>query len=352
MQGGLGGRGMSQARPEGFAGEAALLATEWTGRSNGAKKDRQGRKTSLNSASLRVECAAAARERVAGTSQMGNVGSRRNRMNIPKKVCERMVSGMKTMKSIIEQQRTRDVSEADTVTLVKDLLAEVFGYDKYADLTSEHSIRGTYCDLAIKIDDKLAKLVEVKAIGITLEDRHVKQAVDYAANQGVEWVVLTNGIAWRLYHVLFSKPIDKQLIGELDLMAVNCRDEAQQEILFLFTKEGFKRGAQAEMRDRKDATSRYVLSALILHNESVLNAIRRELRRVVEVNVDEEDIANVLRDQVIKRDALEGPEAEVATRRVQRRSERSIVKERVKDSETPTDVSPSRSSAAREAETA
>jgi predicted type IV restriction endonuclease len=249
-------------------------------------------------------------------------------MNVPKRVCDRMVSGMKQMRPIIEQQRTRDVSEADTVTLIKDLLAEVFGYDKYADLTSEHAIRGTYCDLAIRIDDKLAKLVEVKAIGISLEDRHVKQAIDYAANQGVEWVVLTNGVVWRLYHVLFSKPIDKQLIGEIDLTTVDCRDEAQQELLFLFTKEGFKRGAQAEMRDRKDATSRYVLSALILNNESVLNVIRRELRRVVEVNVDEQDIANVLRDQVIKRDALEGPEAEEAVRRVNRRSERSIVKPR------------------------
>ena len=35
--------------------------------------------------------------------------------------------------------------------LVKDLLAEVFGYDKYAELTSEHAIRGTYCDLAVKV---------------------------------------------------------------------------------------------------------------------------------------------------------------------------------------------------------
>lgn len=249
-------------------------------------------------------------------------------MNVPKRVCDRLASGMKQLGPVIEQQKARDVSEADTVTLVKDLLAEVFGFDKYAELTSEHSIRGTYCDLAVKIDEKLAQLVEVKAIGISLEDRHVKQAIDYAANQGVEWVVLTNGIIWRLYHVLFTKPIDKQLIGEIDLTTIDCKDEAHQELLFLFTKEGFKKGAQAEMRDRKDATSRYVLAALILNNESVLNAIRRELRRVVEVNVDEQEIAKVLSEQVIKRDALEGPEADEAVKRVNRRSERSIVKQR------------------------
>lgn len=257
-------------------------------------------------------------------------------MNVPKRVCDRMLAAMKQMRPIIEQQRARDVSEADTVTLVKDLLAVVFGYDKYADLTSEHAIRGTYCDLAIKIDDKLSQLVEVKAIGISLEDRHVKQVVDYAANQGIEWVVLTNGVVWRLYHVLFAKPIDKQLIAEIDLMAIDCRKEPEQELLFLFTKEGVARGAHQEMSDRKDATSRYVLSALILNNDPVLNVIRRELRRVVEVNVDEKDILAVLRDQVIKRDALEGPEAQEAVRRVQRRSEKSIVRTRAEsDSATP-----------------
>ena len=98
-----------------------------------------------------------------------------------------MQAGLRRMVPVILQQRIRDVSEADTVTLVKDLMSEVFGYDKYAELTSEHAIRGTYCDLAVRLDDKLVQLVEVKAVGSALDDRHVKQAVDYASNQGVEW---------------------------------------------------------------------------------------------------------------------------------------------------------------------
>src|SRR5205814_6670290 len=129
-------------------------------------------------------------------------------MNVPKRVCERMAAGMKQMRPIIEQQRIRDVSEADTVTLIKDLLASVFGFDKYAELTSEHAIRGTWCDLAVQFDGKVQLLIEVKAIGLNLKENHVKQAIDYAANQGVEWVALTNGVDWVLYHVLFKKPID------------------------------------------------------------------------------------------------------------------------------------------------
>lgn len=249
-------------------------------------------------------------------------------VSIPKKVCERMTLGMKRLGPILQQQRARDVSEADTVTLVKDLLAEVFGYDKYAELTGELAIRGTYCDLAIKLDDKFVQLIEVKAIGIELNDRHVKQAIDYAANKGIEWVVLTNAVFWRLYHVVFAKPIDKKLVAEIDVTTLDCRQDADLEKLYLFTKEGFKKGVHVELRDRQNATSRFLLAALLTRNEGVVGAIRRELRRVVDVNISEDEVLKVLQAEVIKRDALEGPEAEAAADKVTRAETKRLRAER------------------------
>lgn len=58
--------------------------------------------------------------------------------------------------------------------IVSDMLAEVFGFDKYSEVTRELCIRGTYCDLAVRIDQKLRFLIEVKAIGTELKDQHVK----------------------------------------------------------------------------------------------------------------------------------------------------------------------------------
>jgi len=246
-------------------------------------------------------------------------------MGASNKVRDRLVSGLKRMGAIIAQQKARDVSEADTVTLVKDLMSEVFGYDKYAELTSEHAIRGTFCDLAVRVEDKLIELVEVKAIGISLDDRHVKQVIDYASNQGIEWVILTNGVVWRLYEVIFAKPIDKRLLVEIDLTTVDLRREEDLERLYLFTKEGFKKGAQIELRDRQDATSRFMLAALLLNNDSVIATVRRELRRVVDVMVDDSVIVNVLRDELIKREVLEGPAYELAIKRVKKKEDRSLV---------------------------
>lgn len=240
-------------------------------------------------------------------------------MALPVRVRERMVAGLKRLVPIVLQQKSRDVSEPDTVTLVKDLLADVLGYDKYAELTSEHAIRGTYCDLAVKLADKLVMLIEVKSAGTPLDDRHLKQAVDYGANQGCEWIVLTNGSQWRLYQVIFAKPIDKRLVAEVDITTIETRKEEQLERLWPLTKEGFSKGAHLALRDRQDATSRYVLAALLTCNETVVATIRRELRRVVDVLVDESEIVKVLQHEVIKRDTLEGVDAEAACRRVNRK---------------------------------
>jgi predicted type IV restriction endonuclease len=244
-------------------------------------------------------------------------------MAISKRSAERAMSGLKRLVSVIQQQKARDVSEADTVTLVKDVMSEVFGFDKYSELTSEHAIRGTYCDLVVEVDKKTVELVEVKSAGTTLDDRHVKQAIDYAANKGVEWVVLTNGSIWRLYQVLFAKPIDKRLLREIDLTTLDLRSDGCIDCLSPFMKEGFAKSVQEELRDRQDATSRYLLSALILNNDNVAATIRRELRRVVDVLVGDDEILKVLRGEVIKRETLEGPEAETAARRVNKIASRN-----------------------------
>src|SRR3954453_14798756 len=117
--------------------------------------------------------------------------------SFPKKVGERLVAGLKRFQPVLASAKARDVNESDTVIIITDMLSEVFGYDKYSELTSEHSIRGTYCDLATILDTRVQLLLEAKAIGMDLKDSHVKQAVDYAANKGVDWVVLTNGTNWR-----------------------------------------------------------------------------------------------------------------------------------------------------------
>ena len=85
--------------------------------------------------------------------------------NVSQKVSARLSTALRRFQPIIASAKARDVGESDTVIIVTDLLSELFGYDKYAEITSETAIRGTYCDLAVKLDGAIQALNEVKAIG-------------------------------------------------------------------------------------------------------------------------------------------------------------------------------------------
>jgi hypothetical protein len=238
--------------------------------------------------------------------------------SIPARIATRLSNGLKRFQPIIDASRSRDDGEGDTVIIVTDVLAEVFGYDKYNELTAEFAIRGTYCDLAIKLEGAVQALVEVKAIGSELKDAHVKQAVDYAANQGVEWVVLTNGATWRVYCVLFGKPIEQELVLEVNLCALNPKSDADLQALYLFTKEGWAKSALGDFHSQKQALSRFFLGAMIL-SDPVVEVIRRELRRVSpDVHIDLEEIRNALSSEVIKREVTEGEKAEEARKKIAR----------------------------------
>lgn len=237
---------------------------------------------------------------------------------IPTKVHERIIAGIKRFQPVLASAKSRDVGESDTVTIIVDILAEVFGYDKYSEITSEHAIRGTFCDLATKIDGVLQLLIEVKAIGLDLKDAHVKQVVDYAANQGVEWVVLTNGTNWRVYRVTFAKPIDHELVVDFDFITLSSKATKDIESLYLLCKEGWIKSVLGEYHTQKQALSRFFLGALVL-SDPVLQILKRELRRLSpDVKVETEEIHSVLVSEVIKREVTEGEHADMAKKKLSR----------------------------------
>jgi hypothetical protein len=244
--------------------------------------------------------------------------------NIPSKVEARLVAGIKKFQPILTDAQKRDVNESDTVIIITDMLSEIFGYDKYSELTSEKNIRGSFCDLATKVDNVIQTLIEAKAINQELKDGYVRQAVDYASNEGVDWVVLTNGVIWRVYKVTFSKPIDHELILEINFLALGQHNPADLDQLFLLTKESWAKSALSDYYDQKQALSKFSISAVIL-SESILGVIRRELRRLSpDVKIDVEQIRSVLEQEVLKREVVEGEKAEEAHKRIARANNRAL----------------------------
>lgn len=227
-------------------------------------------------------------------------------MKITKKVTDRFAANLKRFQAIAVLQKERDVAEADTVTLVKDIMADCFGFDKYAELTSEQQIKGTYVDLAVKIDSKVRYLIEVKAAGVSLNESHIRQAVNYGVTAGIEWVVLTNALEWRLYRVKFGQPVETEEISSFSITDINLRSEEDQRKLFLLCKEGVSSDVMNEFHQHALIFNKFTVAQIIL-TEPVVYIIRREFKRLFpDVKIEMENITAILSNEVMKREVVDG----------------------------------------------
>jgi hypothetical protein len=234
---------------------------------------------------------------------------------IPNKVVVRLTSGIKKFQSILKSAKEKDINESDTVTIVMDMLAEVFGYEKYSEITSEYAVKKTYCDLAIKIDGKLRFLIEIKAIGLELKTDYVRQAVNYGSYEGLEWVILTNGSSWKVFKISFDKPIDYNLIYEFDMLSLNPKKTNELDLLYYISKESLGRSALEDYLIERLTLNKFFIGQVLL-SDPVLENLRKTIRKICpEVRLTSDEIKDVLIRDVLRREIFDEEKASSEARR-------------------------------------
>ena len=200
---------------------------------------------------------------------------------ITKKVRERLRAELRRFKPLLKAARERDASRADTATLALDLLSDLFGFDRYTEVTSELDNREAVYDFAIRSGDSAALLVRVSPIGTAPDDRYLLATAQHALLHGVEWIILTNGIGWQVHHVEDTgdtRP-ETPIVLAFDLSHMQPGRDAHLETLFLLTREGHRSAGLDHFRLRLEVTNRHYLGAMML-SDPVVATVRRELRKL------------------------------------------------------------------------
>lgn len=215
---------------------------------------------------------------------------------------ERVRSFVRKFNKPLQDLVARDANEGDTRLLITDFLCDALGYDKYEDLTTEYAVKGDFADYGLRIDKQLVAFIEAKRVSQKLGLRHLRQVQMYAVNEGVEWMILTNGQVWQVYHLTGGLPIIVDLALEIDLLG-DTGPSAKADQLFYLSKEAMKHHLVDELWKTKAATSPKALAAVLL-SDSVIDGIRKEVRRQSGVNADTKEIVRLLRSEVLRPEAL------------------------------------------------
>jgi predicted type IV restriction endonuclease len=189
-----------------------------------------------------------------------------------------------------------DMVEAETRRRLERIFVNVLGYDAFKDLSREKAVKGAgdteHVDFAVRIDDKFHFFVELKRVCAPLTPKHLKQAVRYAIDAGLEWVILTNTAQWQLYHIEFGQPPITSLVMDFDLLQDEI-EELEDKMRVLSKKAVRNRSLEKRWELIRSLSAHNLLKA-ILADDSI-KLIRRNIRKETDVLVSVEEVVSGLR---------------------------------------------------------
>ena len=130
--------------------------------------------------------------------------------------------------------------------------------------------------------------MEVKALSFALSEKHLRQAINYGANEGIEWALLTNGKSFQFYKILFNKPIESRKVFEFDLSDVS-QFKLCVEVMQYITKDGIMNKGLAALWSKTCALDPVNVAGL-LFNPAVTNFIKRTLKNKFKSKFGDDEI--------------------------------------------------------------
>lgn len=217
------------------------------------------------------------------------------------KARDRIKSGLRKYRGVVQKARLAQQNESDTRRLVTHMLGQLLGWDIFEEVSGEYRVKGNFADFVIKYEGKLLAVIEVKEVASTLSTKHLYQAVTYAANEGIDWVVLTNGAEWHLYRVVFGKPINQNLVFKLDVLDAEAKPKDVIECLYLLSREAQRKSELEAFYQKKAALCGENITKVLL-SKPVLEKLRAEVRKATGHLLPMDELANLLVEEVVRPD--------------------------------------------------
>jgi hypothetical protein len=203
-------------------------------------------------------------------------------------------------RKLVEAVAKADGNEAETRKRIDYIFQSLMGYDTFKHISSEYAVHGVgdteHCDFAIQLNyDETSKpdfLVEIKKVNLDLAPKHLKQVTSYAINIGCEWVLLTNGREWKLYHITFTQPPQTKIVDSWNL--INDELQVLANKFNQICYKSIKRGRLLQIWEKRNVLTAHNILKAILSGDSI-KLIRRDLKKATDVTVSPEEIVGAVR---------------------------------------------------------
>jgi hypothetical protein len=199
---------------------------------------------------------------------------------------------IKTYKRKYLRKEFQRLDESATRIMTNSFLTEALGYKELEEIKTEYRIRSEYADYVVQLNRKKHFVVEVKSIELDISDKHLRQSLSYAANEGIDWILLLNGREIQLYRVNFGKPISTSMIFKLNLMDTDDLKIAPEQLWHLTKKAVEKK--ELELFWKRTSALQPENLAKLLYSEEIVKRLRNDLKTSTGIYFQLEDVASSL----------------------------------------------------------
>lgn len=204
----------------------------------------------------------------------------------------KLLSALKQYRKNFLIGKSSELDESGTRLIINSFLTDILGFKSIEEIKTEYLIRGTYADYVLQVKGKIYFIVEVKQMGLELSPKHLRQVINYAVNEGIDWALLSNGKQFDFYKIIFSKPIDSRKVFSVDLSDENQLRTAVEYLQYLTKQLILKKGLENLWHKYSALEPSNI--ARLLYSKQIMNHLRRELRRTYKTKFGDEEIKYVL----------------------------------------------------------
>ncbi len=186
---------------------------------------------------------------------------------------ERIITCIEDLRAKLDKFRKTGLKEYPTRTIFIDPLLQALGWDVRdpEEVELEYpTIDGKSVDYAPKINRKPVLFIEAKPLNDPLMDvKAITQVVGYAANAGVEWCVLTNGITYKVYRSTEKAEAPEKLLFETSIDLKETKGMSTQQVaeqLNRFSRDAMAKGLLDELGEQIFTTGK-IRKALYCHGD-------------------------------------------------------------------------------------
>ncbi len=151
-----------------------------------------------------------------------------------------IVKCIEYLRTQLERHRKEGLKEYPTRTIFIDPLLTALGWDVRDpdEVELEHpTVDGKSVDYAMKVNRKVVLHWEAKQLGDPLDDvKSITQVVGYAANDGIEWCVLTNGVRYKVYKASEKASAPDKLLFEVSIDPKDSSGQTVEELARQFNR--------------------------------------------------------------------------------------------------------------------